>query len=324
MDTPHTGCEISNLRILVALGGNAILQRKETGTVKQQFDNISRTSKELVELFKHGDMLTITHGNGPQVGDILLRNELARTILPPMPLDVCGAESQGMIGYILQQSLDNELYLQGLSVPVITMLTQTIVDKNDPAFRNPTKPIGPFYSEVDAVRLGRQNGWIVKSDGGSVYRRVVPSPKPISVVEARVIEKMFADGFMIINSGGGGIPVIRNDDGSLTGVEAVIDKDLTAGLLASMLRVDVLLILTDVQKLALNYGKADQKNLDSLTVKEARSYLQEGQFPSGSMGPKVEAGINFVETTGGKAVITSLGLAKAALEENVGTTITNL
>jgi carbamate kinase len=309
------------LKILVALGGNAILQSKEAGTAKQQFANISRTSKELVELFKEGAEMTITHGNGPQVGDILLRNELASTVVPPMPLDVCGAQSQGMIGYMFQQSLNNEFRSVGLDVPIVTILTQTVVDKNDPAFRNPTKPIGPFYSQTEATVLARKNGWIVKSDGKRGYRRVVPSPKPISVVEAKVIEKMFREGFLVIHSGGGGVPVIMKEDGSIAGVEAVIDKDLTSGLMASMLRVDVLLILTDVEKISLNYGKPDQKNLDSLSVKEARSYMLQEQFPAGSMGPKVEAAANFVEASGGKAIITSLGRANEALKHNTGTLI---
>jgi len=309
------------MKVLVALGGNAILQRKETGTSEQQFANIRHTSLQLVDLFLHGALLTITHGNGPQVGDILLRNDLAKNILPPMPLDVCGAESQGMIGYMLQQSLDNELRKAGLDIPMVTILTQTIVDKNDSAFSAPTKPIGPFYSEAEATNLADEKGWKIVNDSNKGYRRVVASPKPSSIVELKVIRKMFEEGFMIIHSGGGGIPVVRNDDGSLMGVEAVIDKDLTSSLIASLLGVDVLLILTDVEKLALNYGKTEEQKLDSLGIEDARKYLTEGQFPAGSMGPKVQASINFVEAGGKKAIIASLEQARQALDGKAGTTI---
>ncbi len=309
------------MKVLVALGGNAILQRKETGTSEQQFANIRHTSSQLVDLFLHGALLTITHGNGPQVGDILLRDDLAKNVLPPMPLDVCGAESQGMIGYMLQQSLDNELRKAGLDIPMVTILTQTIVDRNDSAFANPTKPIGPYYSETEARNLASEKGWIVVNDSNKGYRRVVPSPKPKSIVELKVIRKMFDEGFMIIHSGGGGIPVVRNDDGSLVGVEAVIDKDLSASLIASLMKVDVLLILTDVEKLALNYGQTNEKQLDSLTIEEARKYLTEGQFPPGSMGPKVQAAINFLEAGGEKAIIASLEQGRQALDGNAGTTM---
>ena len=309
------------MKVLVALGGNAILQRKETGTSGQQFANIRHTSAQLVDLFLHGALLTITHGNGPQVGDILLRDDLAKDVLPPMPLDVCGAESQGMIGYMLQQSLDNELRKSGLDIPMVTILTQTIVDRNDSAFAKPAKPIGPYYSETEARDLAAEKGWVVANDSNKGYRRVVASPKPKSIVELKVIQKMFDEGFMIIHSGGGGIPVVKNEDGSLAGVEAVIDKDLTASLIASLLKVDVLLVLTDVEKLALNYGKGDEKLLDSLEIEAARKYLSEGQFPPGSMGPKVQAAINFVEAGGKKAIIASLEQGRQALDGKAGTTI---
>jgi carbamate kinase len=309
------------MKILVALGGNAILQRKQTGTAEEQLANIRRTSYQLVDLFKHGAKMTITHGNGPQVGDILLRNELSKGVLPPMPLDICGAESQGMIGYMLQQSLDNELKMAGYNISIVTVLTQTIVDKDDPAFGKPTKPIGPFYSEKEAEKLRVERNWVMIDDAGKGYRRVVPSPKPRSIVEAYAIKKMFDEGFLILHSGGGGIPVIRKDDGSLAGVEAVIDKDLTASLIASLLKLDVLLILTDVERLALNYGKPDQMYLDSLSVGDAKKYLKDGQFPPGSMGPKVEAGVGFVESGGSKAIIASLNQAEKALEGRAGTMI---
>jgi carbamate kinase len=309
------------LKVLVALGGNAILQRRETGTARQQFANIRHTSRQLVELFLHGTKMTITHGNGPQVGDILLKNELARNVLPPMPLDVCGAESQGMIGYMLQQSLDNELRRAGKEIPMVTILTQTIVDRDDPAFGKPTKPVGPSYSEAEAKILKKERGWILVNDNNKGYRRVVPSPVPKSIVEWKVIQKMFDEGYLIIHSGGGGVPVVKSEDGSIAGVEAVIDKDLTASLIGTLLKVDVLLILTDVERIALNYGKQDQQYLDSLGVGEAKNYLAKGQFPPGSMGPKVQAAINFVDAGGQKAIITSLDSAKQALEGKAGTVI---
>src|SRR5579862_6711112 len=188
------------MKILVALGGNAILQSKQTGTAEEQIENIRRTSYQLVDLFKHGAKMTITHGNGPQVGDILLRNELSKDVLPPMPLDICGAESQGMIGYMLQQSLDNELRRAGYNLSMVTVLTQTIVDKDDPAFENPTKPIGPFYSQGEAEKLRRERNWAMIEDGEKGYRRVVPSPKPRSIVESDAIKKMFEAGFLILHS----------------------------------------------------------------------------------------------------------------------------
>ncbi len=265
--------------------------------------------------------MTITHGNGPQVGDILLKNELARNVLPPMPLDVCGAESQGMIGYMLQQSLDNELRRAGKEIPMVTILTQTIVDRDDPAFGKPTKPVGPSYSEAEAKILEKERGWILVNDNNKGYRRVVPSPVPKSIVEWKVIQKMFDEGYLIIHSGGGGVPVVKSEDGSIAGVEAVIDKDLTASLIGALLKVDVLLILTDVERIALNYGKQDQQYLDSLGVGEAKNYLAKGQFPPGSMGPKVQAAINFVDAGGQKAIITSLDSAKQALEGKAGTVI---
>ncbi len=312
------------LKILVALGGNAILQHKETGTAEEQFANVKTTSKQLVQLLLSGHHIAITHGNGPQVGDILLKNELSKNTLPQMPLDVCGAESQGMIGYLMQQSFDNELKSVGLSTSVVTVLTQTLVDANDPAFKNPTKPIGPFYSAMEASKLRQEKGWTIVNDSGRGYRRVVPSPNPIEIIEGRTIRGLFDSGVIVISVGGGGIPVIREKDGrSLRGVEAVIDKDLGAALLATSLDVEVLLILTDVNKVSLNFGKPRERNLGRLTIEECENYLSEGQFPKGSMGPKVEAAVRFIKSGGKKAIITSLDYALDALEERNGTIITS-
>jgi carbamate kinase len=311
------------LKILVALGGNAILQHKDTGIAEEQFANVRMTCKQLVQLLLQDHHVSVTHGNGPQVGDILLQNELAENTVPAMPLDVCGAESQGLIGYMMQQSFDNELKAVGLDRSIVTLLTQTLVDAKDPAFKNPSKPIGPYYSAMEASKLRQEKGWTIINDSGRGFRRVVPSPQPMEIVEGKLIRNLFNEGAVVISTGGGGIPVVRSDDGrTLSGVEAVIDKDLGAELLATTLGVEVLLILTDVDKVALNFGKPNQKTLDRLTASECKTYLSEGQFPPGSMGPKVEAAHRFVESGGKKAIITSLNHSLDALEEKSGTTIT--
>ncbi|HZW58431.1 MAG TPA: carbamate kinase [Nitrososphaerales archaeon] len=320
------------MKILVALGGNAILRPSEKGTEEEQLINLQATSDELAELVAQGHRISITHGNGPQVGDILLLYELARRRLPPMPLDVCGAQSQGMIGYLLQQSLDNSLHSRGLDVPTVTLLTRTIVDAHDPAMRAPSKPVGPFYAKKQANQLKEEKGWHVKKDSVRGYRRVVASPKPELVVEGDIIRELFDLGFIVIHSGGGGIPVVRKEDGALRGVEAVIDKDLTASLTASLLGVDVFLILTDVEKVFLNYGRQNQTALDTLTTRECLRYQREGQFAQGSMAPKIEAAREFVlsaknrraERRKRKAIITSLGSALDALNGKTGTLISDL
>lgn len=308
-------------KVLLALGGNAILKHKEKGTAEEQFENVRRTCTHVVRLIRDGYRLAITHGNGPQVGDILLKNELSKDVSPPMPLDVCGAQSQGMIGYMLQQSLWNEMAEAGLDIPVVSLVTQTIVEENDVAFKNPTKPIGPFYEASEAVRLSEEKGWIMVEDSGRGYRRVVPSPKPKKIVERDTIRMLFERDAIVIAAGGGGVPVIVGDGGSLKGVVAVVDKDLTAQIFASDVGAEVLLMLTDVEKVSLNYGKPGQIDLDEMTTSEAQQYLREGHFAPGSMGPKVEAAVKFVEAGGEKAVISSLELGRKALEGKAGTTI---
>jgi carbamate kinase len=310
-------------KTVVALGGNAILKHKEKGTAEEQFANVHEACTHLVELVKEHHHLIVTHGNGPQVGDILLQNELSRNMLPPMPLDVCGAESQGMIGYMLQQSLDNALKESGIRIPVITILTQTLVSRDDPAFSHPSKPIGPFYTAMEASTLRKERGWQVIDDSGRGFRRVVPSPRPVSIIEGKTIKTAFDSGAIVIAGGGGGIPVLADENGLTHGVEAVIDKDHSAALLATLVGAEVLLILTDVEKVALNFGKADQEDLDRMTMEEAKKYLQEGQFPAGSMGPKVEASIEFLESGGDKAIITSLDLKIEALKGKAGTIISS-
>ncbi|MDA4112105.1 MAG: carbamate kinase [Thaumarchaeota archaeon] len=310
------------MKILIALGGNAILKPEEKGTEKEQLFNVHATTDELANLVDQGHHISVTHGNGPQVGTIVRLYELAKRSLPPMPLDVCGAQSQGMIGYLLQQCMDNSLKRRGLNVPTVSLLTQTIVDESDPAFDRPSKPIGSFYNKRKAQQLKAENGWRIEKDSNRGYRRVVASPNPKTVVEAMTIKKLFDLGYIVIHSGGGGIPVVRTRNGSLRGVEAVIDKDLTASMIASLLHVDVFLILTDVEKVYLNYGSTDQIGLDKLTVPECVTYQKEGQFATGSMAPKIEAARRFVLSSKRKAVITSLDTALLALKGETGTVIT--
>jgi carbamate kinase len=258
------------------------------------------------------------------VGNILLQNEMAKNTLPPMPLDVCGAESQGLIGYMLQRALRSELDSKGPNVPIATIVSQTLVDAEDPAFKNPTKPVGPFYTAQEARQLRESKGWHIISDSGRGYRRVVPSPMPLDILEKETIIRLFETGTVVISVGGGGVPVIRETNGRLRGVEAVLDKDRTAALLAKFLGVETLLILTDVERVFINYGKPDQQALDRMTVQECRKYLAEGQFPAGSMGPKIESAVSFLSDSSGRKVgIASLEMAEEALKGNAGTTITN-
>lgn len=308
--------------MLVSLGGNAILKHTEKGTAREQFENVKKTSYYIIELLKEGYHIAITHGNGPQVGDILLAYELAKDTLPPMPLDVCGAQSQGMIGYMLQMSLENMMKKFGVDKPVVTVLTQTLVHQEDPQFKNPTKPVGPFYTALEAAKFRKERNWNIVNDSGRGYRRVVPSPLPIGFVEEGSIKTLFDEGTMVIASGGGGIPVIRTEDGNLQGVEGVVDKDHAASHLALLIEAEILLILTDVEKVSIYYGMPHCKDLDQMTVAQARQYLKDGHFPAGSMGPKVESAINFLEQGGKKVVITSLERALDALSGDAGTTVT--
>ena len=312
------------MKILVALGGNAILQHGEKGSAAEQMANVRKTCAELVRLIMKGHHIAITHGNGPQVGDILLKNEIAKNSLPPMPLDVCGAESQGMIGYMIQQSMGSELRSAGLDRSVATVVTQTEIDINDPAFNNPSKPIGPFYTEMEAIKLREEKGWRVIDDSGRGYRRVVPSPNPVAIVEGDVIRRLFDAGVIVVAAGGGGVPVVGTSGGggNVRGLEAVIDKDHSAALMASALEAEILLMLTDVEKVSLHFGGPNEKKLDKLSVAECKRYLAEGQFPLGSMGPKIESAVRFLESGGTKAIITSLEMAEAALVGRAGTVIT--
>lgn len=308
--------------VVVALGGNAILQPGQKGTFEEQYGNVHRTVEQLAAMVLSGKWrLVITHGNGPQVGNILLQQDAAKAVVPPMPMDVCGAESQGFIGYMIQQAFHNVLAHAGRGdIPVATIVTQVLVDKADPAFENPTKPVGPFYSAEEAKRLQAEKGWHVVEDAGRGWRRVVPSPDPKEIVEREAIRLLVENRAIVVASGGGGIPVIK-EDGTYRGVEAVIDKDLAGERLAEDVGAAVFLILTDVDRVRLNYKKPGEKVLDRLTVAEAKGYAQQGHFAKGSMEPKVKACVRFIEAGGERAVIVSLAQAVEAAEGRAGTQV---
>src|SRR5271167_272104 len=276
------------IRALVAVGGNSLIRAGEKGTIAEQLANTCRTAQAIVSLVRLGYRLVLTHGNGPQVGAQLLRSERASDVVYGQTLDVCGAASQGEIGYLLAQSLHNELSAAGLDVPVVSLITQTLVSPDDPAMRNPSKPIGPFYSRADAEQKQRQLGWHIVEDAARGYRRVVPSPEPIEIVELEAIRSLMERGVLVISTGGGGVPVIPVD-GELRGVEAVIDKDRASALLAAGLGVDLFVISTDTDYVYLNYKKPDQQPLLLVSAVELEQHHQAGHFPPGNMGPKVES-----------------------------------
>jgi carbamate kinase len=309
--------------VVVALGGNAILQPGQKGTFEEQMLNVHVTCEQLAHMVESGKYrVVVTHGNGPQVGNLLLQNEAGKDVAAAMPLFVCGAESQGLIGLMIQQNLGNLLAAQGKGdIPVATIVTQVVVDKKDPAFANPTKPVGPFYSEKEAKALESDKGYNVREDAGRGWRRVVPSPDPIEIYEKAAIRQLVEGRAIVIASGGGGIPVIR-ENGKLVGVDAVIDKDLAGERLAVDVGASIFMVLTDVDSVRLNYKTPQEKKLSKITVDEAKQYSKEGHFAKGSMDPKVRAAIRFIEAGGEKAIITSLDQAVAALEGKAGTTIT--
>ncbi len=293
---------------VIAIGGNAILQADEEGSADEQFKNIKVTCEHLVKILQEGNNVVLTHGNGPQIGNILLRNEFSQDVVSPMPMDVCVAESQGQIGYMIQQTLTNILKKHEIDKTVISMVTQAVVDGKDPAFKNPTKPIGPYYTMREAKKLKKRKNWkFVEDKARGGYRRVVPSPKPLEIVERQAIKRFIHDVEsvgIVIAAGGGGIPVIKTERG-YEGIDAVIDKDLASSVLAVNIGADTLIMLTDVDKVALNFGKPDQKDIDNMNVEKARRYLEEGHFPAGSMGPKIEAAINFLKQGGKDVLITT-------------------
>lgn len=304
---------------VIAIGGNAIIKEDQKGTAEEQIANICSLSERLTDIIKTYNVV-LTHGNGPQIGNILLANESSNEI-PQMPLDVCSAYSQGGIGYMIQQALGDKLKEKGIKKSVSTIITQVVVDKKDTSFQNPTKPIGPFYSKEEAEEMCRTRGWQVVEDAGRGYRRVVPSPKPIDIVEKDIIKKLAASGEVVIACGGGGIPVIKKKAHKLEGIAAVIDKDLASSLLATLINAEMFLILTYVDRVAINFNKPDQQWLSRITVRDAKEYLAQGHFPPGSMGPKITAAVDFIEKGGKRAIITSWNYISQALAGNAGTEI---
>lgn len=312
---------ITNTNIVVSLGGNVILKPNK-GSFNDQLTNIRLASEVIVDMIKNNYHVALTHGNGPQVGNILLAYDFAKHILPPMPLDVCVAETQGMLGYMLQMSLKNAFNHAKIDKPIVPILTQTIIKGDDTRLKVSSKPIGPYYTSLEASNLRQERGWVLVDENGRGYRRVVPSPYPVGFIEENSIKSLYENGNLVIAAGGGGIPVMVNEKGYIQGVEAVVDKDYTSSLLATLLEAETLLIITDVDKIDLNYGKSDQTCLDHMIVSEAKENLIKGQFPPGNMGPKIESSINFIENGGKKAIITSLEHSLHALSGKAGTVIT--
>ncbi|MGA2625691.1 MAG: carbamate kinase [Candidatus Bathyarchaeia archaeon] len=313
---------MSEKLIVIALGGNALLQRGQKGSFDDQYQNIKGTVAKVADLLERGHKIVLTHGNGPQVGATLLRHEAAKNIVPPFPLDACGAETQGFIGYMIQQALRNELKSRGIDKFVVTMITRVIVDKHDSAFQNPTKPIGPFYTKEEADKVREQKpDLVIKEDAGRGFRRVVPSPDPKIIAERLAIRALVDAGFVVVACGGGGIPIIE-ENGNAVGVEAVIDKDLAGQRLATLIGANIFIVLTDVNGAYVNYGKPNQEIIKEITTGKLRNYSREGQFKEGSMAPKIEAAIRFVESGGERAVIAALGELIEALDGKAGTQIT--
>ncbi len=311
----------SNELVVVALGGNAILRRGQKGAFEEQFKNICNTVERIADLVQNGYRVVITHGNGPQVGATLLRHDAGKNIVPPFPLDACGAETQGFIGYMIQQALRNELKKRGLDKYVITLVTRVIVDSEDEAFRNPTKPVGPFYTKEEAEKIRAQHAdFVVKEDAGRGYRRVVPSPNPKIIAERFAIRSLVDNGFVVVACGGGGIPIV--EEGTQTrGVEAVIDKDLAGQRLATLIDASILVILTDIDGAYLNYGTPKQTMIGKATAKQMEQYMAEGHFKEGSMAPKITAAIRFVKNGGEKAIIAELGKLTEAMQGKTGTQV---
>jgi carbamate kinase len=306
---------------VVAIGGNSLIKSAERQSVPDQWEAMGETAEHIAGMVAQGWDVIITHGNGPQVGFILLRSELASHVLHTVPLDVCGADTQGAIGYMAQVTLDDALRRRGVRRHTTTVVTRVVVDENDPGFRNPTKPIGPFYTQDQAERYQAERGWRVKEDAGRGWRRVVPSPQPLEIVETEAIRTLLGAGFVVVGVGGGGIPVVRETDGRLRGVEAVIDKDLASSLLARTIQADLFLISTAVERVSLHYKKPEERPLDRMTLQEARRFLAEGHFPAGSMGPKIQAAIDYLTAGGKEVLITAPEALERALSGQTGTRI---
>jgi carbamate kinase len=308
-------------RIVIALGGNAIKQAHELGTAQEQMKNIQNSCQQVLQIIQAGYDVVLTHGNGPQVGNILIQQETGISQVPDQPMDICGAMTQGQIGYMLQQALVNGLKAYNFNFNVVTVITQVMVDREDPDFRNPSKPVGPFYDQETGNRYKSERGYQIKQvipNGERPFRRVVPSPDPIRILEGKALKRLVDARMIVIASGGGGIPVVLNDHGEFEGIEGVIDKDLAGEKLAEAVGADILLILTDVNKVRLGFGTPQEKDLDRMDVTQAKHYLKEGHFLSGSMAPKIEACIRFLEYGGEEAIITSLNKAWLSIQGQEG------
>jgi carbamate kinase len=306
---------------VIAIGGNSLIRSKDRSSFADQLATTAETCRHIADIVEAGSDVVVTHGNGPQVGFILIRSHLARNRLPEVPLDACNAQTQAEVGYMIQQSLDNEFKTRGITKPVVTVVTQVVVDVTDPAFQSPSKPVGPFYTKGEAAKLERELGWVLREDAGRGFRRLVPSPRPIDVVEKPEVESLLNSGAVVVACGGGGIPVVR-DNGMLKGVAAVIDKDLASSLLAGEIGAERLVISTAVEQVYLNYGQANQTALSRVSAKEMKEHLGARQFPSGSMGPKIEAALDFLERGGKEVVITDPDHLAEALKGAAGTHIT--
>ncbi len=307
--------------VVIAIGGNSLIKDDQHRTVLDQYNAVGETARHIVPIVSEGYRVVVTHGNGPQVGFILLRSDLARNVLHEVPLASCVADTQGAIGYQISQTLQNELHLKGVEKDVVTLVTQVVVAADDPAFDHPDKPIGPFMTEADAQQRASEDGWIVGEDAGRGWRRLVPAPAPLEIVELNSIRTLLDDGTLVVAVGGGGIPVVRQADGTLTGRDAVIDKDAASCLLACQLGASVLIESTAVDKVALNFGTPQQQEIDHMTASECRRYLLEGHFAAGSMKPKIEAALNFLEQGGERVIITQPHHLEKALHGIYGTHI---
>jgi carbamate kinase len=308
-------------RVLVAIGGNATHPENITGTSDEQKIIAANTAKALLPLTLLENELVVTHGNGPVVGKILMRQSLTRDRIPPMSLDICVAHSQGGIAYLLMQAMENSLREAGSPRHVVCLLTQVEVDSEDPAFKNPSKPIGPFFTESEAKKISEEIGWLMKEDAGRGWRHMVPSPKPRHICDVSLVQALSQRGTVVIAGGGGGVPVVRGPKGIRTGVEAVIDKDHTSALMGNVLGIEVMMILTSVPRVAVHFGKSNQRDLDQVTLEELRAYDSEGHFAAGSMGPKIQAAIRFLEGGGKRVIIGQLEEAMEALSGESGTQI---
>jgi carbamate kinase len=307
--------------VVVALGGNALIREGERGTIQEQFANTRTSVGGIVHCIKKGFEVVITHGNGPQVGNMLLMTELSRGKIPELPLGICVADTEGAIGYMIQQTLVNSLQRECIKKCVVTILTQVIVDKDDSAFENPTKPIGPFFTGDEARKIINEKGWKMVEDSHRGYRRVVASPKPLKIVEDESVKRLLESGEIVIAAGGGGIPVILKEDETLEGVDVVIDKDLASSVLALDIKASYLMMLTGVDRVYLNYGEPNKRPLDTVTIEEAETYMAEGHFPPGSMGPKIQAAINFLKGGGECVFITAIDKVKESIAGETGTRI---